>query len=66
VKVTGLEAYPVWGGERNLLFVVMNTDEGVCGVGEAELTGRELAVTGTIRHFEPLLLDKDPNRTEHI
>jgi galactonate dehydratase len=66
VKLTGIEAYPVWGGERNLLFVVVNTDEGVCGVGEAGLTGRELAVTGTIRHFERLLLDKDPIRTEHL
>ena len=66
MEVTDIEAYLVWGGERNFRFVVVNTDEGVCGVGEAGLTGRELAVTGTISHFEPLLLSKNPIRTEHL
>ena len=51
MRITGIETYPVWGGERNLLFVVVNTDEGVYGVGEAGLTGRELAVTGTLEHL---------------
>jgi len=46
--------------------VIVDTDEGVHGVGEAGLTGRELAVTGTIEHFEPLLLGEDPFRTEHL
>ena len=53
MKITGVETYPVWGGERNYLFVVVDTDEGIYGVGEAGLTGRELAVTGTIEHFQP-------------
>jgi L-alanine-DL-glutamate epimerase-like enolase superfamily enzyme len=66
VKITGIETYPVWGGERNYLFVVVDTDEGVYGVGEAGLTGRELAVTGAIGHFEPLLLGQDPFRSEHL
>jgi L-alanine-DL-glutamate epimerase-like enolase superfamily enzyme len=66
VKITGIETYPVQGGERNFLFVVVDTDEGVYGVGEAGLAGRELAVTGTIEHFEPLLVGEDPFRTEHL
>src|ERR671910_1176863 len=66
VKITGVETYPVWGGERNYLFVVVDTDEDLYGVGEAGLTGRELAVTGTIEHFEPLLLGENPFRTEHL
>src|SRR5215211_3975208 len=66
VKITSVETYPVWGGERNLLFVIVETDEGVHGVGEAGLTGRELAVTGAIEHFEPLLLGEDPFRTEYL
>lgn len=66
MKITGIETYPAWGGERNFLFVVVETDEGVSGVGEAGLTGRELAVTGTIQHFELLLLGQDPFRTEHL
>jgi L-alanine-DL-glutamate epimerase-like enolase superfamily enzyme len=66
VKITGVETYPVWGGERNYLFVVVDTYEGLYSVGEAGLTGRELAVTETIEHFEPILLEKDPFRTEHL
>jgi L-alanine-DL-glutamate epimerase-like enolase superfamily enzyme len=66
VRITGIETYPVWGGARNLLFVVVDTDEGVYGVGEAGLTGRERAVMGTIEHFEPLLLGEDPFRTERL
>jgi L-alanine-DL-glutamate epimerase-like enolase superfamily enzyme len=66
VKITSIETYPVWGGERNFLFVVVDTDEGIYGVGEAGLTGRELAVTGSIEHFQPLLLGKDPFRSEHL
>ena len=65
MKITGIETYPVWGRERNLLFVVVDTDEGVYGVGEAGLTRRELAAAGTIEHFEPLLLGEDPFRTEY-
>jgi galactonate dehydratase len=66
VKITNIEAYPVWGGHRNFLFVVVDTDEGVYGVGEAGLTGRELAVMGALEHFKPLLVGQDPFRTEHL
>jgi hypothetical protein len=66
LKITGIETYPVWGGHRNFLFVVVDTDEGIYGVGEAGITGRELAVTGAIEHFRPLLIGQDPMRTEHI
>jgi L-alanine-DL-glutamate epimerase-like enolase superfamily enzyme len=63
MEITGIETYPVWGGARNLLFVVVDTDEGIHGIGEAGLTGRELAVTGAIEHFKPLLLGEDPFRS---
>lgn len=66
MKITNLEAYPVWGGQRNFLFVVVDTDEGLYGVGEAGITGRELAVMGAIEHFKPLLIGQDPMRIEHI
>ena len=36
MKITDITtAYPVWGGNRNFLFVVVDTDEGIYGVGEA-------------------------------
>lgn len=66
MKITNIETYPCWGGHRNFLFVVVDTDEGISGVGEAGITGRELAVAGAIEHFKPLLIGQDPGRIEHI
>jgi L-alanine-DL-glutamate epimerase-like enolase superfamily enzyme len=66
VKITDVRPYPVWGGGRNFLFVVVDTDEGIYGVGEAGLTGRELAVMGALDHFRPLLVDRDPFEIERI
>jgi L-alanine-DL-glutamate epimerase-like enolase superfamily enzyme len=66
MKITNIEAHPVWGGHRNFLFVTVDTDEGISGVGEAGLTGRELAVMGALEHFKPLLIGQDPGRIEQI
>ncbi len=66
MKVTAIETHAVWGGARNFLFVTVDTDEGIPGVGESGLTGRELAVEGAVRHLAPLLLGQDPRRIEHL
>ena len=66
MKITNIETYPVWGGGRNFLFIVVDTDQGYHGVGEAGITGRELAVIGAIEHFKPLLIGENPFRIEHI
>ncbi len=66
MKITNIECYPVWGGHRNFLFVVVDTDAGIYGVGETGITGRELAVTGAVEHFNDILVGEDPFRIEHI
>lgn len=66
MKIRDVTCYPVWAGHRNYLFVVVDTEEGIYGLGEAGLTGRELAVMGAIEHYRPLLIGQDPMRTEHI
>jgi hypothetical protein len=66
MKVTHIEPFPVWCRFRNYLLVAVDTDKGISGVGEAGLTGRELAVVGAIEHFKPLLIGQDPARIEHI
>jgi len=66
MKITNVEAYPVWGGSRNFLFVVVDTDEGISGVGETGITGREKAIMGAIESFRDLLIGMDPFQTEHI
>ena len=66
MKIKDIRTYPVWGGGRNYMFVVVETDDGLTGVGEAGITGRELAIVGAIEHFKPLLIGQDANRIEHI
>ena len=66
MKITAIDVWPVWNGNRNSLFVTVDTDEGISGVGESGLSGRELAVVGAIDHFRPMLLGMDPFRTEYI
>ena len=66
MKITDIETYPVWNGHRNDLYVIVNTDEGIYGVGESGISGREQAIIGAIEHFKPLLIGQDPFRTEYI
>jgi galactonate dehydratase len=66
MRITNIETYPVWYGTRNYLFVVVDTDEGLYGVGECGIAWRELAVIGTIEHFKPLLIGQNPFRTEYL
>lgn len=65
MKITDVTVYLAkeW---RTFCFVVIDTDEGIYGLGEAGITGRELAVQGAIEHFKPLLIGEDPFRIEHI
>ncbi|MFC7546992.1 D-mannonate dehydratase ManD [Plantactinospora sp. GCM10030261] len=50
---------------RNFVTLKIITDEGVTGVGDATLNGRELAVESYLRdHVVPLLIGRDPARIE--
>jgi L-alanine-DL-glutamate epimerase-like enolase superfamily enzyme len=66
MKISDVTAFPVFNGQRNNLFVVVDTDEGVYGVGESGLSGRELAVIGAVEHLKPTLIGEDPSRIEHL
>ena len=66
MKITRIETFPVFNGARNNLFVTVDTDEGISGVGESGLSNRELAVIGAVEHFKPLLIGQDATRIEHI
>jgi L-alanine-DL-glutamate epimerase-like enolase superfamily enzyme len=66
MKITAIDTYPVFNGARNNLYVTVDTDAGISGVGESGLSGRELAVIGAIEHFKPVLIGQDARRIEHI
>ncbi len=65
MKITNVKTYLAkeW---RTFLFVVVETDEGICGIGEAGITGREKAMAGAVEHFAPQIIGLDPFNTEHI
>ena len=52
---------------RNFTTVKVITDEGIYGVGDATVNGRELSVASYLEdHVAPTLIGKDPLRTEDI
>ena len=46
--------------------VVVETDEGLTGVGEAGLQRRWKAIIGAVEHMKKWLIGKDPMRIEHL
>ncbi|MGI4878025.1 MAG: D-galactonate dehydratase family protein, partial [Janthinobacterium lividum] len=52
---------------RNFVTLKIETDQGVYGIGDATLNGRELAVVSYLRdHLVPCLIGRDPRRIEDI
>jgi mannonate dehydratase len=50
---------------RNFVTLKLTTDDGVTGLGDATLNGRELAVGAYLKeHLAPLLIGRDPHRIE--
>ncbi len=55
----------VTGPGRNFVTLKLVTDDGVTGVGDATLNGRELAVAAYLtEHIVPVLIGRDPARIE--
>lgn len=52
---------------RNLVTLKIETDEGIYGIGDATLNGRELAVVAYLEeHVAPALIGRDPSTIEDI
>ncbi len=64
MKITDVKTYTVFAGWRNWLFVKIETDEGVHGVGEGTLEGKENAVAGAIKDLSYYLVGQDPTKIE--
>ena len=73
MKITNITAHlmgvPGPGGHapsRNWIFVRVETDEGIVGIGEATTDYHEEAVAAMIEgHFAPLLIGQDPTRVHY-
>src|SRR5512137_2052972 len=66
MKITAAKVIVCCPG-RNFVTLKITTDEGVHGIGDATLNGRELAVASYLAdHLCPLLIGRDPRRIEDI
>jgi galactonate dehydratase len=66
MKITSLEPLVVDIGPRNWLFVVVETDEGVSGVGEGSLPGHPRAVAAAVEEYREYIVGEDPARIQHL
>ncbi|MGH8031566.1 MAG: D-mannonate dehydratase ManD [Luteimonas sp.] len=66
LKITGARVIVTCPG-RNFVTLKIETDQGVYGIGDATLNGREMAVVAYLQeHVIPLLLGRDARRIEDI
>ena len=66
MKITDIKTFPVFHGSRNYLFVKVETDAGLYGMGEFGITWKEQAGIGAIEHMKRHLLGLDPLNTEWV
>jgi galactonate dehydratase len=69
MKITDVKTFLVRDEERpgrNYSFVKVYTDDGLTGLGEAGISGKELALQGMVETYRPILVGMDPSRIEHI
>ncbi|MBN1553754.1 MAG: mandelate racemase/muconate lactonizing enzyme family protein [Phycisphaerae bacterium] len=66
MKITDIQCIPVQAPGRTLVPVLVHTDEGIVGVGEAGLQRRWEAILGAIEHMKQWLIGLDPMRIEYL
>ena len=62
MKITKIETFLV---KPRWLFLKMETDEGIVGLGEPILEGRALTCQTAVKELEPWLIGEDPRRVVH-
>ena len=65
MKITKITPYII-GDVRNFLFVEVETDEGITGIGEAGITWKEKSEAGYVEQLAYSLVGEDPMRIEHL
>jgi len=66
MKIIDVRCCPVQAPQRTLVIIVVETDSGLIGVGEAGLQRRWRAIEGATAHLRKRLIGQDPMRIEHL
>ena len=64
MKITGVSTLMAYGGRQTWVFVKVQTDAGITGVGEASVEGKEQAVCAAVDDLARQLIGRDPRRVE--
>ena len=64
MKITAVKTFPYDGVFRDLVFVKVETDEGIYGWGEAGGMGRERACEATVQEIKHYFIGQDPGQIE--
>jgi galactonate dehydratase len=65
IRITDIKSYLVGLG-RNHVFVKVETDQGIHGIGEAYSCGPDRATVAAIDDFKEWLVGQDPRNIEHL
>jgi galactonate dehydratase len=66
VRISAVSTRIVDAGDRDWVFVRVDTDEDLVGWGECSLGWHTNAVIGAVRDLEPLLIGRDPREVERL
>ena len=66
MQITRIDTHLVNLGHRNIPYVIIHTDEGIQGVGEAYSCGPDKATVEVIHDFEEWLIGRDPRDIEGL
>lgn len=67
MKIADVQVIVTCPGRNYVLLKILTDEDGLYGVGDATLNGRELSVAETLQeHIAPLLIGRDPDRVEDI
>ena len=64
MKIGEISSVMAFGGRQSWVFVLVETDAGITGVGEASLEGKEKAVVSAIEDLARFLIGRDPTWIE--
>jgi galactonate dehydratase len=66
LKITDIKTFVVGLANRNLVFVKVETDQQIHGIGEAYSCGPDDATVAVIQDFKRWLVGQDPRNIEHL
>lgn len=66
MRITEIHTYTVFMYRTNYVFIEIETDEGITGVGEGTLEYKEHALLGAVEDIRRVLIGRDPRQIEKI